>query len=426
MDRRRALHLDYVRSSVADGAAYAALPSTSGRGIPPKAVPSLSTGQGFYTVESLQGATMVPPSQPAPPPPRFLFPISPYGREIPPPRLYPAEDPFERSYPPLPVGRREIMMEPPPDIPYPKRRPLLHPRPHPTAPLIGDPGYPGFHPGWREPPLRGPWSRDNVRRKSLERTRTSQIKGKRQLQKTAKPLAQVKYLSNGATSDKKFSPVNKKRSIESGPGWCVVCKIDCRTAPSLSRHIGGKRHKKQLESQRLDETRAHTEVVSKEEGDASLTASEESDKKAMDSRGDVAEMPLLPKASRPAEKTADNGHKSAENASVDTPKVEGEVGTTQSKPVVGDKRVVKNTVAQNKKNCKSSASGDALNLTTTPVINESGDDDNLVVVLDVHAEPTDYTPCLGTHASSSQMKGDGEEVPSLNETNSGMAEDGSS
>ncbi|MCO5597969.1 hypothetical protein L7F22_052057 [Adiantum nelumboides] len=151
MDLRRGWQYEYERSRGAGG----------GYGTPASfpAVPSLSTGQGFYTVESLQGATMLSPPQPVPSTTRVLPPLAPYARDfLPSPVLHSAHrgdfGPHERRYPTLPVVSRDLMTAPPQDMPYTRHGDGLHSPDIPPhrlpPPFMGDSRLPGVSPGRNE------------------------------------------------------------------------------------------------------------------------------------------------------------------------------------------------------------------------------------------------------------------------------------
>lgn len=407
MDPRRALQHEYGRTRGGDGGGYGTVPSSSGRAIPPTAVPSLSTGQGFYTVESLQGATMVPPPQPAPPPPRLLPPLEPYPRDLPPPRhserFLPAErgdfGSFDRRYPP---SGRKMMMMPHPDMPLARRGEVLRGRgmpQHPFPPYMGNPRMPGF-PGRRELPLRGRWGpSDDYNRHFPDRDRdwirpSQRIRPRKQ----PKPVPQAKSFSKSAAADKR-SPADKQTGLEGGPTWCAVCKIDCPTADSLKMHTAGKKHKKQMESQAQVEGPSEKPDESKNEGDVVTAAAEEG-----------AEKPIK---SEVGENVADKGGElalsSGENMVVEDMKGEAKSEATEiagtpkpANPVAGKKRVIKDVAQSKKKLRKSTVSDDTLK-STAEVKSQGTPNASKVLestMPDAQMKGADHDPCLKKSADS--------------------------
>ncbi|MCO5547676.1 hypothetical protein L7F22_001127 [Adiantum nelumboides] len=360
MDPRRGVQHEYGRSRGGDGGVYGAHPSSSGRAIPPTGVPSLSTGQGFYTVESLQGATMVPPPQPAPPPPRLLPPMEPYARDLPPHRLHPAERrelaPFDRRYPPPPAIARKMMMMPPPDLPLPRRGGpgMLH---HPPPPFMGDPRMRGFPPGRRDP--RSGWGPGDFEQHAFDRSRdrvgpslVKRMKAKKPAQRTDKPVAQAKSLSNSVGAADKKSSADKRNTVDGGPGWCALCKIDCCNADSLKKHLIGKRHKKQLESQSHAHKAGDKTEEAKEEGVAMTIASDEAAGKMLTNKDNEQGETIASK-----EGDMDNTDLNpTEATTVEASKGEGNSQTSEPKPVAGKKRVLKDAVKPKKKPRNSAAS----------------------------------------------------------------------
>ncbi|KAI5056400.1 hypothetical protein GOP47_0028218 [Adiantum capillus-veneris] len=366
MDLRRGSQHEYGRSRGGDGGGYA---SSSGRAIPPTAVPSLSTGQGFYTVESLQGATMVPPPQPAPPPPRLLPPLERYARDLPPPRLHPAErrdfGAFDRRYPPPPTVPRKMMMMPPPDMPLPRRGGpgmLHHHRPPPPPPFMGDARMPVFHPGRRD--LRNGWGPGDFERHTFDRSRdrvrpSQRIKAKKQAEKTDKPAPRAKSPS------KSEAVADKRHKGEGGPGWCTLCKIDCCNSDSLKKHLVGKRHKKQIESQTQVDKAGDTEEAKEEGGDTVTASVEAAGDEIVDKDNEQGETVGSMEGGMDLEST--------EAMVVEAPKGEHDSEAAEPKPVAGKKRGSKDVVTPKKKPRKS-ATSDAPNPTPAPAVKGSEED----------------------------------------------------
>ncbi|KAH7447087.1 hypothetical protein KP509_01G090600 [Ceratopteris richardii] len=400
MDHRGAFQHDHGRSRGPDGGGYGTLPSSSGRGIPPRAVPSLSTGQGFYTVESLQGATMVPPPQIAPPPPRFLPPPQAYTRELPSYPPHPSGHgelgPFDRRFPLTPVaGRKKIANMVPPDLPYRRsgggmRGPLMPPPPYPPPAFIGDPRMPGFRPGWREPPSRGPWGSGKAGRHPFNhgynRSQASQRnKSKKQGQKNNKLASQMKTSSNGNTTEKRSSTPSKQDSVQVGPGWCAVCKIDCLSPESLNIHMTEKSHIDRLDHQPQGDIPSDDAEMHNEKACGLLSKhTEEACKKAIDNQhnGDVMSLELIGEA--------DN--QSIDTVSVDVSQDENR-DAAEGKLTTDKKRVLKDIVSPNKKACR-------------PAIEESENTKNSSMLPGVDH---DSSPILSSN--SSQLKDDSNGQP---------------
>lgn len=125
--------------------------------------------------------------------------------------------------------------------------------PQPPPPFIGDPRMLGFHPGIRDPiPGRqrawGP-SPDFHRRRPRQRPKV-----KKQAQK------KLALIPGSAAAD----TVQKEDLADGGSGWCSVCQINCYNAETLKKHLAGKRHKRQMESEKeVEKVKSGGEEVTK-------------------------------------------------------------------------------------------------------------------------------------------------------------------
>lgn len=191
-------------------------------------------------------------------------------------------------------------------------------------------------------------------------------------------------------ADKKSS-ADKQNADEAPPGWCSVCKIDCLKADSLKKHVAGKRHKKQMESQMQVENPGEKAEETKPEGEGITVATEEGAGKLIKTEdNEVGE--------KTADKEGDLSRNSGQNMIIES---EGKSEATESAgspkpstPVVGKKRAIKEVAQPKKKTRKSTASSDASKVTAA-----KGDGDSLDASKVVEASTEDAQVKGADHAS---------------------------
>lgn len=224
---------------------------------------------------------------------------------------------------------------------------------------------------------------------------------KKQGQKIAKPVSQAKSPSKAAAADEKSS-AEKQNSVKGGPGWCAVCQIDCSRADTLKKHIAGKRHVRQLETQmQVEKLNDKAEETS---NPMTTVANEDAEKTV---EGEVCEVveKTVGQGGEPVEKIAENlVIKGAQKEDI-SERAESAATPKPTAPVAGKKRVAKEGAHLNKKPRKSAASSDALHAITVTAVKENKDKkaENMSETLEV-CELCNVT-CTGKAMLEAHLKG---------------------